>query len=131
MTNKFQERLKEVFKDIADRFDEKNFVNEPEHSWEEIDLEPYVDDSNPYEGASWGSADRWHCIRCGNHLKEIDEKDPVWGECSYSSMRRTGTLWYQCTGEKCFHHSAPLILHHPVHGYNAPPGDSYSISWVK
>jgi len=133
MFNKIRDNLNKVLGDINERFDEKHFINEtaskPHQVFTESDYD--VDDSNPYEGASWGEAENWHCIRCGSNLKEMDEKDPTHGKACYSSMRKNGTLHYQCSNEKCFHYNAPLILHHPIHGHDSPAGDSYSISWIK
>lgn len=126
---KIKDGLKQVLKDIENKFDEINFVDEPEISYEEIDLEPEINDSNPYAEGPWRGTN-WYCIRCGSLLKEIDASDKTWGY-SWKTMRQDGTQWYQCVNGQCFHHSAPLILHHPVRGYKSPAGDSYSISWVK
>lgn len=130
MLSKIKENLQKVLKDIEDRFDESHYTNDPPDR-EPFIFEEEIDDSDPYEGASWGPAENWHCIRCGFALKNIDEKDWAHGAACYSDMRRDGTLHYQCSNTECFHHSAPLILHHPIRGHQSPPGDSYSISWVK
>lgn len=130
MFNKIKENLKMVLQDIEDRFDDSNYVEPPPSKWENYNFGEEIDDSNPYEGASWGPAENWHCIRCGYHLKEMDEKEPCHGPACFSDMRKYGTLNYLCTNDKCFHNTAPLTLHHP-HGYNSPPGESYSISWIR
>lgn len=133
MLNKIKENLQKVLKDIDKRFEESDYLD---YSNDPPDREPYlfdeeIDDSNPYEGASWGPAENWHCIRCGSHLREMDEKDPSHGAACFADMRKNGVLNYQCSNKECFHYSAPLTLHHPIGGYESPPGDSYSISWIR
>jgi hypothetical protein len=131
MINKIRENLNKVLKDINRNFEEKekNADNEPYHPWDDDSF--YEDIDDPYEGASWGPAKNWFCIRCGHHLKEMNENDPVHGEACFSAMRCYSTLYYQCSNDKCFHHTAPLLLHHPIYGCESPAGDSYSISWIK
>lgn len=128
--NKIRNGLKEVLEDIENKFGSEEYIDEP-RNWDVSDYEEEPDTSSPYEGASWGPADCWHCIRCGHHLREIDEEDRTHGKACYSDMRKDGTLHYQCSNEKCFHYSAPLILHHPIGGFRSPAGESYSISWVR
>jgi hypothetical protein len=135
MLNKIKKGLKEVLKDIEDRFDEVKYpIKDDVPHWSEYSSETdegAMDNYDPYEGASWGKAENWHCIRCGSHLKEIDKNDLAHGEVAFHEMRKHRALWYQCSNEKCFHNNAPLILHHPLGGYTAAPGESYSISWVR
>lgn len=111
--------------------------NRPSYTWDDFardnaneDFMNEEDDSNPYETGGWRGA-KWFCIRCGGKLHQVPKDYPSHGAACWSDMRRNGTEYYQCDNEKCFHHSAPLLLHHPVQGINRPAGDSYSISWVK
>jgi hypothetical protein len=89
------------------------------------------EDENPYEGASWGKAENWHCIRCGSVLREVAKDDPAHGKACWNEMQRNGVLHYLCSNKECCHYNAPLILHHPIGGYQSPAGESYSISWVR
>lgn len=132
MIKKIQENLKKVLQDIENHFDDANYIDPPTRPHPQFtEYVEEIDDSNPYEGASWGPAENWHCIRCGSHLKEVDEKEPCHGPACFSFMRRTGTLNYLCSNEKCCHFTAPLTLHHPFGGPDSPAGESYSISWVR
>lgn len=126
--DKIKEGLKKAIADIQDRFDDKNFVDEPEPEYQPVLDEP-EEDYDPYEDGSWGN--NWFCIRCGNQLEPVSKDDTTWGKWCWDAMKKDYSLWYLCSNDKCCHHSAPLILHHPIGGYRSSAGDSYSISWVK
>lgn len=130
MLDKIKEGLKQVLNDIDERFDEKNFVNEPVKEFDPC-LDDYEEelDFDPYDNHSWRGAP-WYCIRCGTKLVKINKDDKYWGSL-WKTMQKEGTIYFLCGNEKCCHHTAPLVLHHPIQGYDAPAGDSYSISWVK
>lgn len=128
--DKIKEGLKKVISDIQESFDEKHFVDEePKPLQYDEGIPENEDDYDPYEDGTWG--DNWFCIRCGHQLEPVVKDDETWGKWCWDAMKRDGTIWYLCGNKECCHHSAPLILHHPIGGYTSPAGDSYSISWVK
>lgn len=150
MINKIKEQLNKVLQEIRSKPDD-NFVDEGDVDWDlaneryprhvvdpnrpdavtdsEREEDEWEDDRNPYKINSWRGG-HWHCIRCGHELKEIAKDDKCWGSWWYS-MLRDGTLYFLCPNDQCFHHGAPLALHHPIYGHCHPAGDSYSISWIK
>lgn len=129
--DKIKEGLKKVISDIREDYDDKHFVDEDPNPVQHDEGIPNVeeDDYDPYEVGTWGN--NWFCIRCGHQLDQIAKDDKNWGKWCWDAMKRDGTTWYLCSNKGCCHHGAPLILHHPIYGYTAPAGDSYSISWVK
>jgi hypothetical protein len=131
MINKIQENLKKVLQDIRDNFDEDNYVEPPHRNLEDYVFEEEEDDSDPYEGASWGAAENWHCIRCGSALRNLIDKTSPHGKICFANMRKTKVFHYLCSNKDCFHYNGPLTLHHPFGGPDSPAGESYSISWVR
>ena len=77
------------------------------------------------------SEEKWFCPYCGHRLKVVVENDPYWGEFCQNYREEHGTEWFLCSNKKCTLNSSPLVLHHPVHGWDNPAGDSWAIGYVK
>lgn len=116
--------MKKVFLDIENSFNEKNYINDPPRQIMDLEFENLDDDFDPYESGPWAGIN-WFCIRCGFQLKQFENNE------HWKIMKKDGTQMYHCSNKKCCHYGAPLILHHPLGGYQSPAGESYSISWVR
>lgn len=67
----------------------------------------------------------WFCPCCGNPMYYVSEKDMKIGK------RESGAYEVCCKENKCVMGLSDLRVHHPYHGTNSGPGDSWSISWIK
>lgn len=84
-----------------------------------------------------------YCPMCGNKLEIYDVKKPEveidWnlkGSALDEAIKRSVEIEnikrMECTcSNGCFGIDYPLYFHHPFHGINSAPGDSWSLSWVK
>ena len=73
----------------------------------------------------------WHCVYCGNGLRPIRPEDGRWYEDTEKLKKAHGTEWFFCTNEDCTFADVPLVLCHPVYGWDRPAGDSFAIAYVK
>jgi hypothetical protein len=73
----------------------------------------------------------WHCPYCGSELLPVDKDNPDWGSFTSDYAEAHGTEWFLCSKEGCVFHDMPLVLCHPVKGWNYPAGDSFAIAYVK
>lgn len=47
------------------------------------------------------------------------------------NKRGDKSLWFECHNESCSYDDTVFIVHHPFHGTESAPGDSWSITWLK
>ena len=66
----------------------------------------------------------WFCPRCGHQLFYPDEFCKKAGD-------KEKNCNVKCNNKECPTYYDELTIHHPVHGVNADPADSWSISWIK
>lgn len=76
-----------------------------------------------------------HCPMCGNKMEQVKghtEEDSLRGARSVTDYERVdeSVHWY-CPVLQCFGEDFPLRQHHPFKGWESPPGDSWSLSWIK
>jgi len=90
-----------------------------------------------------------HCPTCGTGMKEVErdtkiEEPKDWGdqkavdEYCKKSKQVDEAIWWACP-KKCFGDSYPLVMHHAPGFKNdegrflmkTPPGDSWSLTWLK
>ena len=67
----------------------------------------------------------WHCPKCGKELA----KGKAWARARQQhpgQEEHEMSLNYDC--ESC---GLTLTVHHPIYGYKHPPGDSWSVSFIK
>jgi len=73
----------------------------------------------------------WFCPRCGHTLRVVPKDDEWWGQFCEGYRKDHETEWFLCTNENCVYKDCPLVLHHPVYGWDKPAGDSWAIGYVK
>jgi len=82
------------------------------------------------------------CPYCGSKLKEVpnpeiaefEDKNDAWiqGGCEGGPPPHPSQAEHWCCeNNDCVFSDLPLIKHHPYHGVDAKPGDSWSLSWIK
>lgn len=61
------------------------------------------------------------CPKCGNALVQSTAEPGK----SDKSLR------FDCKNKACIYKDTEFIVHHPIYGLNAAPGDSWAITWLK
>ena len=85
-----------------------------------------------------------YCPCCGHELKEyrpeeieidwtLEDSDELNRQIEAAqAAEKIGRTEFDCTNIDCiFYGDHMLWHHHPFHGINAPPGDSWSLSYIK
>lgn len=82
------------------------------------------------------------CPLCGSKLHPVpnpdeeryDREDQAWIDNDYEGdlpKPMSRSEHWKCEKKRCLFSGVPLIKHHPHHGTESKPGDSWSLSWVK
>jgi len=64
-----------------------------------------------------------YCPLCGQKLTEVSRKKK-W-------FKSDESVWFACDNCKSFGDDYPLVMHYPGKDITSPPGDSWSLSWIK
>lgn len=74
---------------------------------------------------------QWFCPRCGHKLEQISKDNKDWGDFCNGYHEEHGTFWFLCSNKDCIYSDNPLVVHHPVYGWQHRSGDSWAIGYVK
>jgi hypothetical protein len=77
------------------------------------------------------------CPWCGADMRPVPVDHKDWGAFCQQYREEHDTEWFLCSGQRdgnatdCNAQNFPLVLHHPVYGWDHRAGDSWAIGYVK
>jgi len=96
----------------------------------EVEVEEELEKQKEYT-AMLEDPGEWFCPMCGHKLDPVSKDNEDWGDFCSGYHEQDGTFWFLCTNKDCTYNDIPLVVHHPVYGWQHRSGDSWAIGYVK